>query len=91
MSTVRYTIIVSGRVQGVFFRASAAEKARQLGLKGLVRNMTDGSVHIEAEGDEESLNKFVEWCRKGPPAASVKNCSVSKGDVRNYDNFVIDH
>lgn len=67
-------IIVRGRVQGVFFRASAREVAVRLGLTGWVRNCSDGSVEIHAQGERKSLDTFIKWCGKGPAAASV--CDV---------------
>jgi acylphosphatase len=62
-------IKVYGRVQGVFFRANTRDKARELGLRGWVRNMEDGTVEILAEG--KRIRELVKWCRKGSPAAKV--------------------
>ena len=84
-----FSIRVGGRVQGVFFRASAADMARALGLNGFVRNEEDGSVYIEVEGPYDKLLKFVEWAKKGPPHASVNFCEVSEGDLRNFLVFEI--
>lgn len=67
---------IIGRVQGVFFRAEAEEKARTLGLTGWVRNTSDGAVEILAQGEEEPLHKFIEWCHKGPDHADVENVVV---------------
>lgn len=64
-------LIIKGRVQGVWFRASTQEKAIELGIKGWVRNRRDGSVEVMAEGEEERLEKFVRWCHKGPRGAMV--------------------
>ncbi len=74
------TINVHGRVQGVFYRASTRDAARQFGVKGFVRNEPDGSVYIEATGDEESLKKLIAWCRKGPPQAMVSHVEVNDAD-----------
>jgi acylphosphatase len=68
---------VSGRVQGVAFRASTAQAARRLGLRGWVRNLPDGRVEIEAEGDRAALEALVAWCRRGPPAARVVGLTVA--------------
>ena len=68
---VRLHIHVSGDVQGVFFRAGAQSEARRLGLNGYVRNMSDGSVEVLAEGSKSALDEFLEWCSKGPAGASV--------------------
>jgi acylphosphatase len=73
----RAHILITGRVQGVFYRASAAERASQLGLVGWVRNRDDGSVELEAEGDEGALLELVQWCQLGPPAAEVSAAQVT--------------
>lgn len=67
----RLHAIVRGRVQGVFFRAWTQELAWELGLKGWVKNLPDGSVEIMAQGNKGVLEKFLTRCRKGPPAARV--------------------
>ncbi len=64
-------LFVRGRVQGVFFRASTQKTAEGLGLTGWVRNCSDGSVEIHAEGDKKKLEELIAWCRQGPPMASV--------------------
>ncbi|MDP7056859.1 MAG: acylphosphatase [Nitrospinaceae bacterium] len=64
-------IIVHGRVQGVFFRASTQTRALELSLVGWVRNLPDSSVEIHAEGDRENLELLIEWCRQGPSSAKV--------------------
>lgn len=69
-------IKVTGKVQGVFFRASTKEKADQLGIKGWVRNEPDGSVLIEAEGEKSVLHEFKEWCSVGPSSAHVKETVI---------------
>jgi acylphosphatase len=85
----RFIIKVIGRVQGVFYRASTAERASSLGLSGFVRNEPDGSVYIEAEGDEEILKQLVEWCKKGPPSARVEKCIVEEMTLRNDHSFQV--
>jgi len=80
-------ITIFGKVQGVFFRAATKAVADQLGVKGFVKNQTDGSVYIEAEGDEFSLNSFLEFCNEGPEKAIVEKVDVSEGDLKNYRNF----
>lgn len=62
---------VSGRVQGVFFRASTREQALRLGLSGSARNLDDGRVEVIAAGDSQSLEKLARWLQEGPPAAKV--------------------
>lgn len=82
-------IIVFGKVQGVFYRASTAESAKVFGITGTVRNLDDGSVEIEAEGEAESMAKFIEWCRKGPSGAVVNEVSIFDGVVKSFRNFKI--
>jgi len=67
----RICIIVSGRVQGVFFRRAAAEQARTLGIMGWARNQDDGSVELVGEGKRRDLEMLLAWARKGPPHARV--------------------
>jgi len=62
---------VTGRVQGVFYRASTVQEAARLGLVGWVRNEPDGSVLIEAQGEREGVEHLLAWCGKGPPGARV--------------------
>ena len=72
----RIRAIVTGHVQGVSYRASTAAEARRLGLVGWVKNRPDGSVELEAEGDEAPLAELVAWCEHGPPAARVTRVKV---------------
>lgn len=74
-------LFISGAVQGVFFRASVATKARNLGLAGWVRNLPNSSVELIAEGEETKLKQLIEWCRMGPPAARVEHVDISWGEV----------
>lgn len=81
-------IKVSGRVQGVFFRVSAKHEAHKLGLTGFAKNCEDNSVCIEAEGDEPSLRKFLDWCARGPIFAHVLTIQSEFGDdLKNFDSF----
>lgn len=74
----RLRIFVSGRVQGVFYRASACEFARALGLAGWARNLPDGRVEILAEGEEANLRALADWCRSGPILARVDRMETSE-------------
>lgn len=67
----RVHLFASGRVQGVWFRQSTEQRARELGLTGWVRNLPDGRVEVVAEGGEEPVAQLVEYCRQGPPLARV--------------------
>jgi acylphosphatase len=82
-------IIVHGKVQGVNFRHYTREQALALGVNGFVENRGDGTVYIEAEGNEEQMNNFVEWCRKGPARAEVKSIDKRDGEIQNYSSFDI--
>ena len=72
----RARIIVTGIVQGVFYRHSTKQQADALGLAGTVRNLPDGSVEIVCEGDEKEIERLIEWCRQGPRGAFVQNVGV---------------
>ena len=67
-----------GKVQGVFFRTSATEQARNLGLTGWVRNRFDGSIEVVAEGSPENIATFRSWCTHGPPGANVRELEETK-------------
>jgi acylphosphatase len=71
---------ITGRVQGVWYRASAAQEARRLGLTGWVRNARDGSVEALAQGPNENVASFIDWCRDGPTGAIVGNVEVQWQD-----------
>lgn len=82
-------ITISGRVQGVGFRASTRDKARSLDIKGSVKNRMDGTVYIEAEGEEGQLEEFVKWCKKGPLWASVDHMEIMESALKFYPGFDI--
>lgn len=86
---VRCHIFVSGKVQGVFFRATTEEMASILGLKGWVRNTEDGRVEVMVEGEKEKVEKLIEWLHKGPPLAKVENVNVNwqeyKGEFKSFE------
>ncbi|MBI5183590.1 MAG: acylphosphatase [Nitrospinae bacterium] len=76
MEMIRAHIIVSGIVQGVFFRANTRSKAQKIGVTGWVRNRPNGTVELIAEGERERIERLIEWCHKGPPGASVSKVAV---------------
>jgi acylphosphatase len=84
-----YNIRVIGKVQGVFYRASAAKRAEALKIKGFVRNESNGDVYIEAEADRETLEEFVKWCYDGPEHAKVEKVMVIDGAEEGFDTFEI--
>ena len=69
--------LVSGRVQGVFYRGAAAQRARELGIRGYARNLADGRVEVLACGDEAAVRTFVSWLWTGPSAAKVSGLEVA--------------
>ncbi|RYY66818.1 MAG: acylphosphatase [Chitinophagaceae bacterium] len=71
---------ITGKVQGVFYRATAQEVAEELGLRGWVRNCPDGAVEALATGPAEKIDDFIEWCRRGPEKAIVESVTVSESD-----------
>jgi acylphosphatase len=71
-------LLIEGRVQGVFFRASAQAEASRLGLTGWVRNRPDGAVEIVAEGERKKLDDLIAWCRHGPRGAEVENVRIER-------------
>lgn len=84
----RMHVIVSGRVQGVFFRAFTQDTAQSLKLTGWVRNLFDGRVEAVFEGKDEDIDTMLEWCKKGPPHAVVKHVDASEepytGEFRDF-------
>ena len=77
------TVIITGRVQGVFFRAETRKTALSLGLSGWVRNLSDGSVKAFFQGDDTAVDKAMDWCAKGPPLSRVDRVDVSEETVRS--------
>ncbi len=84
-----YRITVSGKVQGVWYRASTKKMAEDLGIMGSVRNLPNGSVEILAEGPSEALGKMVNWCLEGPKAARVDHIVIKEQAVQSYHAFSI--
>jgi acylphosphatase len=78
----RAHVIISGRVQGVFFRMETKRAADKHGVCGWVRNTRDGTVEALFEGSKEQVDSAIEWCKKGPPLAQVRDLSVEWEDYR---------
>jgi acylphosphatase len=85
----RLHFVVTGRVQGVGFRYFCYEEATRLGLTGYARNLRDGSVEIEAEGDEQALDEFAASLTRGPRAAKVENVSQEERDLKHETTFSV--
>lgn len=89
MKFARAHVIISGDVQGIGFRFHTRIKARNLGMKGFVRNLDSGEVEAVFEGEEDKVKEMIEWCKKGPNYALVKNVKVDfedyTGEFENFD------
>ena len=87
MKTVRLTI--KGKVQGVFYRATAKDVADLTGVKGWVKNLPNDNVEITATATEEILQKFINWCKEGPPKARVDDVNVEELGLQEFNGFRI--
>jgi acylphosphatase len=86
----RFHVYISGRVQGVFFRANAAKQALSLGLTGWVKNLPDGSVEAVFEGETNNAEAMLSWCRTGTPPARVDNIEYTEEKADgSFDSFKI--
>lgn len=87
---IKIKVLISGKVQGVFFRFNTKKNADELGLFGWVKNTKDGKVEALFEGDEKHIYKMIEWCSKGPSNSKVTKVDVFKKKyVKEYNNFSI--
>ena len=90
MSMVQATrFIISGRVQGVFFRASTREQAQRLGLRGHARNLPDGRVEVLAVGADAAIQQLERWLQHGPPSARVDHVERSSTEIDAGDGFSV--
>jgi len=90
MKKINYTIMVTGKVQGVWFRKYTKEKADKLGIKGFVQNELEGTVFISAEATEKVLGKFINWLHTGSPLARVREVTYDNCiDLQGYTEFEI--
>jgi len=85
----RAHVFVSGRVQGVFFRANTRDEARSRGVDGWVQNLDDGRVEAVFEGPRDEVEELIEWCQTGSPAAAVENVEVEYEDPAGEDLFSV--
>ncbi|MCB9056553.1 MAG: acylphosphatase [Chitinophagales bacterium] len=83
------SIIVSGKVQGVFYRQHTKDTAKQLNITGEVKNMPNGTVSIIATGTKEQLEKLVAWCKDGSPKAVVTDIIINELPLQEFDHFII--
>jgi acylphosphatase len=82
-------IVVSGKVQGVWFRKTTKERADALGLKGMVKNLPNGNVYIEVQGHAEAIAAFISFCWKGPALARVEAVKIEELKTQDYSGFRI--
>ena len=82
-------VIVSGRVQGVFFRDSCRQEAKRLGVSGSAQNLADGTVEVFAEGDENAVDALIRWCKEGPSYAEVDSVDVSDTEPTGASSFKV--
>ena len=88
----RAVIVISGRVHGVFFRDFVKKKSLALRISGQVRNLDNGTVEVIAEGSEGSVNKLIEYCKKGPLLARVNNIKINfEKQKKEFNGFNIMH
>jgi acylphosphatase len=87
MNTIR--LIITGRVQGVFYRKSAKEKADALNITGMVKNIAGGEVEIIASGTKEQLDNFIAWCKVGPPKAVVTKIEIEEQPLQLFLDFSV--
>jgi acylphosphatase len=82
---------IYGKVQGIFYRMAALERAHELNLVGWVRNLEDGTVEIEVQGEKNAIERFIEWCKKGPKGAHVESVEEKTKDVKkiSFEDFKI--
>ena len=80
---IRRHILISGRVQGVCFRAEAKIRASRLGISGFIKNLEDGRVEATIEGEEKKVEKFVKWTKRGPMFAKVTNVEIMEENYKN--------
>ncbi len=86
---VTYSIIVSGKVQGVFYRQSTREKATTIGITGTVENLSNGEVKIIVTGTKEQIETLILWCRQGPPKAIVTTVEIAELPLQSFGQFSI--
>lgn len=87
--TRHYNITVKGKVQRVSYRFCTHAQALKCNLAGYVRNLHDGDVYMEVEGEEDDINKLIDWCYVGSPLSQVKEVIAIEGEVRNFETFEV--
>ena len=85
--TVRRRLLVSGRVQGVFYRDTCRREAERIGVGGRASNLDDGRVEVVVEGEPDAVEAMIDWCRRGSDPANVTNIEVEEQDPQGEDRF----
>lgn len=89
MDLIHVDLMITGIVQGVWYRKGACEEANRLGISGYARNLPNGAVSIAAEGEPAAVELFIEWCRKGPLKAHVERVDVTRGVLAHFSGFEV--
>ena len=84
-----FHLLIKGKVQGVFYRATAKEEAERLGVTGWVRNTKEGCVEAVVSGTAEAVEQFIKWCRQGPPRAFVTDVEITETAEENFSEFKV--
>lgn len=87
MSTLH--LLIKGKVQGVFYRATARDTAEKLGILGWIRNTADGNVEAVVCGPEDRLAEFIHWCKQGPPRARVTDVTITEQPAESFSAFEV--
>ncbi len=87
MPTVQ--LLINGKVQGVFYRATASKMAKRIGITGWIKNTREGNVEATVSGTEDQLQKFISWCEKGPENAVVDEVNVSYKEQTYFEEFAV--
>ncbi|PIQ32923.1 MAG: acylphosphatase [Bacteroidetes bacterium CG18_big_fil_WC_8_21_14_2_50_41_14] len=89
MSSTAVRLTIHGKVQGVGFRFYTQRKAQELHISGWVINQRDGTVYVEAEGDKQAVDTFIDWCNEGPSWAEVRLVQTQEIPLQGFDGFVV--
>ena len=82
-------LLIKGKVQGVFYRATAKEIANELGVTGWIKNTREGNVEVTVSGNERQIEKFTKWCKQGPDKATVDEVIVTQKEEATFKGFMI--
>ena len=90
METVQVRILIEGKLQGINFRYKTQDRAKELGLVGFVRNLSDGRIEIEVQGNQPDVEKLLEWCQEEPHSSQIKSILYRYDDPnKGYNDFIV--